>query len=348
MKRLIGGLSLFFLVFSAGSVFADTVTLKNGREIRGRLVKENKDFIFVKVQSGGVIRIEKNSVVTFTEDERDGSSYVPTKPMATGSSAVAKEERNDSEGDKGTSSATGGSTAGSTSTKDSSSSGSSTGAEKKDWESSLPEAHASLSEKDKADLLKVLRENRDRSEELLKATKASKEEQTKIDADYKDLGYARKAGNRGRRDQARERLKGQGLKSLPKVMEGFSRGNYYVRYHSLLLLKELVSKTDDWEWYAYHYKLPGMCLQAMKDQSETTSFGVRNEANAVLVKLFGESKGYVNNQDQFRSRSQILADQSWTQHCTTWRQAYTKKLEDMKKKYNEALEKWKNGVGEKP
>src|SRR5690606_5426291 len=48
---------------------ADTVILKNGREIHGRLIEERRDAIVMRVEGGGTMPIRKADIASFFEGE---------------------------------------------------------------------------------------------------------------------------------------------------------------------------------------------------------------------------------------------------------------------------------------
>src|SRR6516225_1138513 len=82
MLRKILGLAIVLMLVAAPAarVHADTITLKNGREVNGKIVDEKKDFVMFKVLQG-TIKILKRDIATFTEDDNIGLDKIG-KPRA--------------------------------------------------------------------------------------------------------------------------------------------------------------------------------------------------------------------------------------------------------------------------
>ena len=68
-------LTALALAVGAGYGVADTVTLKDGREMHGRLVRESEDRIWLRTNSQGETEIPKSKIATFTENADWGRTY---------------------------------------------------------------------------------------------------------------------------------------------------------------------------------------------------------------------------------------------------------------------------------
>ena len=66
--RIRASLVTFALLAAASPVVADTVTLKNGREIHGKLVSEGKNEVRLRT-AGGTITIPRADIATFNEND---------------------------------------------------------------------------------------------------------------------------------------------------------------------------------------------------------------------------------------------------------------------------------------
>lgn len=320
--------ALGLLICLAGVAEADTVTLKNGREIHGRLIKETRTHLHIRVAQGGVLRLEKARIATFSENSNYGEGYAGSP--TTGGSSGATESTADKPDDKPNES---GKTA---------KSGPGAG-EGEDWIKDLGPPHESFDDASADKILERLKELRSPEARFIGETEATKEEQQTIQSLFDQMGYARKVGNRGRRGQAREKLKEFGVKVLPHVDKQLSSGNFYRRLNTARLVASLAAKDDAWRFYTHKFNLVSSLIPMVGDQSTPQSFGLRAAANEALEKLTGASMGFRPNSDQFRTAAQADALSAWKGWWAKEQEAWIKAEKERSKAWDETLALWKNG-----
>jgi hypothetical protein len=323
------GLCFLSLIVMSGTVFADTATLRNGREIHGRLIVETSKFIELRIAQGGRMRIMKEDIATFTENDNHGQNY--------GKGGVkSPRSRNGSSGKKS------GGVKGSRKKVDSKKPRVKDAKEL--FRDSLPKASRSLKAEEKEKLLEKLFSLRDPKGAYLSLTVANAEENEELTQLFKDIGYARKAGNRGLRGQALEKLKKFGVKALPKAIEGLkNKSNVYVRRNSLRCITHMVEKGERWGFYNSHFGISEGALGLLVDQAHDLSFGVRSAANDLLKKTAGEGVGFIGNTDQFRTANQLESKKNWTKVIQSAEKSYKRDQEKRREKFEEALSEWKEG-----
>jgi len=316
------------LLSSSAALMADTITLTNGREIYGRFVRETKTALLMRIGGGGILEVKKSDIATYTEDDNIGLDY--------GKGGVPLEAPKEAKGDG-----------------DKEQAGEEKGPEKAgskeagDWQSQLPEAAKSLTEKQKKKLLAELEKLRPMSEEYLAATKPSDEEAALIAGYVKSMGYRRKAGNRGRRNVAADNLAKLGLKALPAAVKLLDDANPYQRMSAAKVIAEIAGKDEAWSFYTFHFKLDQTLTKLVGEQSAALSFGIRAEANKCLEGLTGKKTGFEPNNDQFRSRAQAESVRNWQTHFNKARKSYDKSEEKRAKAWEKALKTWKTGKSSK-
>lgn len=310
--------ALILILVASGLARADTVTLTNGREMHGRLVKETRDFIMLEVNAG-VIRIEKTKIATYTRNRNYGRGYgvggvpLPPKPTVEDPKPKPKPKKDEPKKDLPA------------------------------WRKALPEPHESLSEEQRAELLKALEDSRPVKDEYLKAAEEG-DDAARIRDLFNLMGYSRKVGNRGIREQSRKELEAFGVKNLERLAANLDSPNFYKRMNTVKLLRSLATKSDEWTWYLYHFKLHEKLINAVGEQLDLGSYVIRDEADAALRALTGQSSAFQGNGDQFRTREQARAQQEWRAYFAKAEPAFKAAQKTRAETYQKALETWKNGM----
>jgi hypothetical protein len=323
-------LTVVTLFMISGSALADTAILKNGREIHGRMIRETKTFIEMRIAQGGRIRIRKVDIATFTENDNFGFDYgqggKAKKPVNTG------EKESDAKAEKP-----------STPKEDAQPK-----SEKELFKETLPKASKRLNEKQQKKLLDKLFELRAPKLAFLPGTKPSAKESQEIKALFKTMGYSRKAGNRGVRDQAVAKLAAYGVKVLPGVAAGMDDSNVWRRRNTLRLIAKIAKNDDAWAFYNSHFKISQKLISLVVDQSDELSFSVRSAANTSLTKLSGKSVKFIENSDQFRTRGQVTARDKWELLFAKRADVYKASEAERAGKYKKLLKDWRGSSDEEP
>lgn len=325
-------LSLVFIVaiFMVPSLcFADTATLRNGREIHGKLIRETKSYIELRIAQGGKMRIRKSDIATFTENDNYGLEY--------GKGGVAKDPKGSSKKD------------GAGDTGKSKVPSPKTGAPKtpeEEFRASLPTPSEDWKDEDLKKMFATLYSSRDPKDVFLKNTTASSSEATEIKKLITEMGYTRKAGNRGIRDQAVGKLTKFGAKVLPALVKSISGGNFYLKRNACRVISKIAKSDAEWSFYNQHFKISDSIIPLLAEQSSELSFTVRNSANEALVKIAGKGVGFVANNDQFRTAGQLAAQSKWKEAMSAAKKIYEKSQLERETKYKKALTDWEDGPAE--
>jgi hypothetical protein len=328
---LLGGA---FVLLGSSPAQADTCTMRDGREIHGRLIRETKDHVFLRIADGGTLRIEREFVVSFVENDNYGFDYGrggidPASTAATPTAAGAKSETG-----SGSSGATAPKTAGSADQK-----------ALEAFAAKLPKPSEKLSELDRQTLLERLYAARPQSDEWLEKTKASGDETLTIDQLAKKMGVARKVGNRGARDLAADQLAAFDAKALPALSKALSDRSPYARRNAAQVITKILKRTEPaWAFYLVHFKLGERLVANVAEQADIYSYAVRDASNTALEAIFGGSIGFEPNSDQFRTPGQAECAATWANKWTARQKEFALNEAARAKEYDSLLEGWKQGT----
>lgn len=306
MRRRLLTLGLALLL--APAAVADTVTLKNGRELHGQLVEEKADAIVLRT-TGGSITIRKAEVATFNandtiepylrEVEPAGGPRTPATPAtpgaterpgpaprgpATGTEAAPPPAPGDAPKERPT---------------------------KETWKWADGVTRERIREltpaRDK--LLGELDKLGPTKEERLATTECTEEEAAEMDKlvdafDRRASHVRRRNGQRVRgnntRNQARRRAAGEisewGSQAIPVLLETVVSDNSLTARMSAKALSTLKPdeevKQEDLKWLLWHFEAPKLLISLMERQTAADSIIVRNDANTALVALAGQDFGF--------------------------------------------------------
>ena len=303
-------LTTLALVVGASYGLADTVTLKDGREMHGRLVRESADRIWLRTNSTGETEILKSKIATFTENANWGRSYdLRTEGSKTTKPADGEGEAGEGEGGEGEG---GGAKSG--------------GAKAGDAKGGPVEGIPALAdwtwpgELTDAEI-RVLEELRDAfytelTEELLPTTAERLEKialpegaESEIEKQSAMLAWKRRQGsaNMRRRNAQKAILSNYGVAAIPALVDNLGHEDWWRQRLSAQALGKLMksgSSNDssgfslEWEaedarWYAYHFNAPASLL-GLLDHKENTldSPFIRQEANGALAAITEHKVNY--------------------------------------------------------
>lgn len=263
-----GLLGSAFVVLGSSAAQADTCTMRDGREIHGRLIHENRDYVFLRIADGGTLRIERELIVSFVENDNYGFDYGrggidPATPAGAAAGAGTGSSTGPSTG-SGSSGATAPKAAGSADQK-----------ALEAFAAKLPKPSEKLSELDRQTLLERLYAARPQSEEWLEKTKATGDENLTIDQLARKMGVARKVGNRGARDLAADQLAAFDVKALPALSKALSDSSPYARRNAALVITKIIKKNEPaWAFYLSHFKLGDRLVANVSEQADIYSYAV--------------------------------------------------------------------------
>ncbi|MDF1660439.1 MAG: hypothetical protein P1V97_01620 [Planctomycetota bacterium] len=327
MRKL--SLVFIFALFTVpGLCFADTATLRNGREIHGKLIRETKSYIELRIAQGGKMRIRKSDIATFTENGNYGLEY--------GKGGVAKDPKSSDKKDGTEDGVDKGQT------PNSADKGKPKTAEDA-FRASLPKPSSDWKDEDLSKMFATLYASRKPEDSFLPKTQASSTESEEIKRLIGAMGYSRKAGNRGVRDQAVDKLAKFGVKALPAVVKSISGGNYYLKRNACRVIAKIAKVDAEWAFYDQHFKISDTIIPLLNEQSSELSFTVRNAANQALVKIAGKGVGFIENTDQFRTAAQLAAQGKWKESSTASKKSYEKAQLEREKTYKKTLLDWEDG-----
>ena len=69
---------------------ADTITLKSGHEVSGKLIEETGDYVLFQVP-GGRMKIMKKDIATYSEDQDYGQRYISQGKRDTAAESTSRE-----------------------------------------------------------------------------------------------------------------------------------------------------------------------------------------------------------------------------------------------------------------
>ncbi len=353
-------LSCLALALGAGAALADTVTLKNGREIHGKLVEERKDEIVMKIE-GGLLPIPKRDIATFTENENFGR--YGGRPRA-GDVAPPAPPAPARPGDKpgaGGEPAPGEPAPGARPPK------APPGALTKEgwtWAAGVPEAKVEELTPVRDKLLEELEKLGPTAKERLEKATPNAEERADIAQFIQQFalrnrranaqsGRGRVGGNRAIiRGNARESLVEHGAKALEQLKQALTGDNLNTRRYSAETLKEIAPGGEgedrkDVQWLMYHHDIPGALLTLFDFQDDMMAPFFRKEAHETLAAVTGHDKiAYPESTEAMRTPEETQAMRDWQQYWQRERARWTKAEKDkdeQRKVLTEKLEKVRAG-----
>jgi hypothetical protein len=278
-------MSLALSAALAAPALADTITLKNGHELHGQLIEEGKDYVSFKVV-GGVLRLDKKDIATFTEDEDFGQRYA----------SVAKRETDADNMTPGV-----GGKAGRAFFVPPNVSAD----EKKD----LRGVHIRIEE----ELAKLGPSDAERQHHL----DCNATERATLDAAIANLGKSRASASE---------FSSLGPKCIEALSESLQGGDTATKGDAANALSDAVTRGDesDTKWALGKYKL-GLLLAGVLDSAgDDASAAARNAANRALETISGKSFNWAESKDPVPSDAQRTAIASWKDWATADAAAWDK------------------------
>ncbi|MCO5170235.1 MAG: hypothetical protein M9894_28195 [Planctomycetes bacterium] len=329
--------SLFALSIAAalvpGVARADTVTLKNGREIHGRLVEEGRDSIRMRTDDRGTITIPKADIASFTEGEvlvnygaggrpvEPAPPAQPAQPAQPEPAAPATPARPAAPGRPG----------------------------EWQWPAGLTPAQIEELTPIRDKVLEDLEKLGPTREERLKAVAATPEERSEIQEQMQRFNYNRRRGpDRGQgsavqqRRLAKERVLAHGLKALPLLANGLESEALFTKQNCAVGVAELMQpsgdlKLEDLRWLMYHHDVPTKLLKLLDHQGEIESCFVRADGDAALRVVTGHNVNYEASTERMRTLEETRAKTAWEQWWQREKARWTR-AEAEKEKTRQELE----------
>lgn len=288
LRKILGLAVLAIVVAPVGSAFADTITFKDGREVNGKVIEEKRDYVMFKVLQG-TMKIMKNRIATFTEDDDMGFKMVgkvrsttPTETPKPGGDATKSTDSSDLT------------------------------AEEKD---AIAKKRAEL----KAEMDKLGKD----SDTRMKEAELGPEERGLVQERLELLRSAapkRRGIDFGAIDEMLNLLstKAKGMKVLAGLFE--ERGTV-----QLMAAKGVgdIAGDPDAKWMAFKLEVPMKLLAVLESQGDELAGKAREVANASLERLTGKSVGWAPSDDSFRSQAEAEATARWrpivTEQMMLWK-----------------------------
>lgn len=295
---------------------ADTVTLKNGREIHGRLVEERLEDIRIRTE-GGTIVIRKAEIATFSENENFGDYGGRIRPAAgtqPGTPAPGGEGGTPAEGGQpdaqpGTPGAT------------------PPAGDEWRWPEGLSREEIKVLEELKAKYEAELEELGATKEERLKAVEATTQERSAMQELIRRFGLVRRQGSANlRREQARDELVSQfGVKAIPLLADSVKSENQWISRISAQAIGLLAGGDADGQrkWLMFHLRVPAALLPLLDHQGEVDSPFIRQEADQALKAIAGNGVGFVASRDPLRTPAETQAMRAWQRWWTAAEKEWT-------------------------
>lgn len=351
--------SCLALALGAGAALADTVTLKNGREIHGKLVEERKDEIVMKIE-GGLLPIPKRDIATFTENENFGR--YGGRPRAGDVAPPAPARPGDKPGAGGEPSpgvAPGDPAPGARPPK------APPGALTKEgwtWAGGVSEAKVEELTPVRDKLLEELEKLGPTAQERLEKATPSADEKADIAQLIQQFALRNRRRNattgrqRGgsanlRRGAARDDVVEHGAKAIEQLKEALGSENLNTRRYSAEALIEIAQGGEDGDkkdvqWLMYHHGVPGALIALFDFQDDITAPFVRKAAHDALAGIMGKAIAYPETTELMRTPEEAAAmrewQKSWQDERAKWQKA-EKDKEAQRKALTEKLEKVRAG-----
>jgi hypothetical protein len=318
--RLFG--ALVVAAFASTPARADTVTLKNGRELHGKLLDESKASIRLRIEGGGTITVLKADIATFMEGE---VLVTYSKPQTDAAPVVTQTTPG---GTTPTPPGGGAATpppAGTPTTP--------AAAPAWVWPATLTPAEIAELTPIRDAVLKQLEELGPSAEERLKALETSAAERTRIQevmARFRDR--QRQGSANARRGVARDEVVGFGAKGIDALVDGLGSESQWTRRVSAQALgalsggaQEVTAK--DMRWLMIHQSVPQKLLALLADQGEVDSPFVRADANAALEAISGAKQQWPETTDRMRTPGESQAAEAWSKWWATERRRFDRAQE---------------------
>ena len=299
--------------------FADTVTLKNGREIHGRLVEEGEHVIQIRT-SGGTITIAKAEVATFSENENWGNYARPRTLEQTARAEAASNEEGRPRTPPGESPAPptpSGSGADPTTPP--------TSAVDWEWAAGVTAEQQAALTPLRDQYLAQLEELGPPPEERLEAIQLSGDEERALREQIGRFDWRRRQGsaNMRRRNAMEEVVDTFGVKATPQLVEALRSPSQWTARMSVQAIEKLAREgdRDQVNWLLYHFEVPDALVSLMDHQGEIDSPFIRREANQALEAMTGKSQGFKPSTEALRTPGETAAFRAWRDW---WQQARTR------------------------
>lgn len=339
MNRLVTlGCGALVVVVAASRGLADTVTLKNGREVHGRLVHEGRDVIRMRVP-GGTITIPKREVATFAEDEDWGDDYarltpVEDVPAETGPPTPSPPRP-----------------------------GPDVRVTLKPWTWApglSAERIAELAPR-RDRLLAELRTLGPTPVERLRATEATAEERARID-ELIQLFAARRAhvrrrqGEAGatpqqrvgsmnlRRENRRDEVADFGARAIGSLVEALGSDSLWRKRLAAQALGRIAGgmeglTPEDARWLLFHADAPKGLIALLAVQGETDAPFVRQDADAALEAVTGHAVPFVPSVEPTPTPAEVEAAEAWQRWWTAERARWSAEVEANERRRAELLQR---------
>ncbi len=290
---------------------ADTVILKNGREIHGRLLEERPDAIVMRVEGGGTMPIRKADIASFFEGAVLVDYGGPPREQQPAGPASQPGQAQPGQPAPPTTPAQPGAAAG----------GAQAGANASDdwtWPAGLSPAELEELTSIRDQVLAELEKLGPTAEERLEKVNPSAEERATIQEQIGYFDWQRRQGSANmRRQNAKTRVLAFGVKALPQLIESVQSEAQWTKRISAQALGELMRatsddlKTDDIRWLMYHHEVPTRLIAALDHQGEVDSPFVRQDADAALQAITGHSVGFQASTERLRTAAETEAKSAW-------------------------------------
>ena len=297
MRLVLGS---FVLAALAGAVRADTVTLKNGREVHGRLVEEKEDVIRIR-SGGGIMEIKKADVATFSENENWGD-YGREVPVAAKPDEPAGDKPT---GDKptGDKPAGEGGANGDVPSKD-----------KWKWPAGLAAEKIAALTPIRDRLFKELEALGPSPEERLKMIELHAEERDTLNQLIERLDFQQQQGsaNAIRRKASGRIVSELGDKAIPALCECVKQSENYWKARMGAETLSALAATDDGRWLMYHFNAPSGLLELLKNQGDAgDSPALRSQANKTLEAITKHTENWAESTEAMATPEELAAAERW-------------------------------------
>lgn len=324
MPRLVGALVVAAFATTAR---ADTVTLKNGRELHGKLIDENKVNVRLRIEGGGTITVAKADIATFMEGEVLVTYSPPQTEVAPVTTPTAPDGAAPATPGAATPATPGGATpaAGTPAAP--------AAAPAWVWPASLSAEKIAELTPIRDAVLKQLEDLGPSPEERLKALETSAAERTRIQevmARFRDR--QRQGSANARRGVARDEVVGFGAKGIDALVDGLGSESQWTRRVSAQALGALSGgagdvTAKDMRWLMIHQSVPQKLLALLGDQGEVDSPFVRADANAALEAISGAKQQWPETTDRMRTPAESQAAEAWAKWWQTERRRFDRAQE---------------------
>lgn len=341
--RIRASLVTFALLAAAGPVVADTVTLKNGREIHGKLVSEGKTEVRLRT-AGGTITIPRADIATFNENDfiepalDRASEPTDTAQPAGGDGAKPADGAKPTDGAKP---ADGGAPAAAGDMPTKETWVWAAGLDKATIDKMTPLRDKYIGELEKigptpAARLKKVELDAEETAELDKLMESFDRRQSHV----RTQGGRRIRGNNTRnqaRRAAANNVADYGALAIKPMRDKMRSANALDQRMSAQTITKIGPdddfKAEEISWYRYHFDVPGGLIAMLGTATDPLSYLVRNEANNALMGVTGQSGfGFELGKGQEVSPAEAEAARQWSIWWSTERNRWVKEEEAKEKK----------------